>query len=802
MNRPVTSALLLLMATFTAAALPAAESLSRYTLSAAGLQLEVSAPRADILRIRAARGKLGEDASWAIAKEQRAANVPLKVSQSAGQVTVSTDALRLELDRRSMHLRVVDRAGKVLLEDAKGTALRFDDGASAGPAPTLRFAMPDDAHYFGLGDKSGPLDRRGQSFVLWNTDASEFSSTTDPLYKAIPFLLIARETGEAAGLLVDTTWRSSFDFGRRERDTLVIGAEGGAIDYYVMAGPAPKDIVRSYAWLTGTPPLPPLWALGFHQSRYSYLSATEAGAIADRMRAEHIPADALWLDIDYQQNNRPFTVNHATYPDMPGFVAKLAKQDMKLVLITDMHIAHLPGQGYAPYDSGLARGLFVRRPDGTPAVEEVWPGLSVFPDFTRPAAREWWGSLYADFVNAGVAGFWNDMNEPAIFKRRDKTLPPDSIHRIEEPGFVARDVRHAEAHNIYGMQNTRATFDGLLKLRPEERPFVLTRASYAGGHRYAATWTGDNSSTWEHLRFSVPQLVNLGLSGFSLAGADVGGFTGYAASPELLTRWFQVGAFTPLFRDHADKSKPPQEPWVDGEAHTAIRKRFVEERYRLLPYLYALAEENSRSGIPMMRPVFLEFPSLLTQPEALWYSQDQFMLGADLLVAPPPNGESPGRYSIRLPAGGWYDYWNGRRIEGVKLATTPKLEELPVFVRAGAILPRQPVVQSTAQRLQGALQLDVYVGPDCRGALYLDDGHSFAYRKGDFLRQAIRCEATGDSVTVQFQTREGRYVPWWSGIELRVHGLGSAPSRMSRDGQGLDGSYDAAQDQLRVTLPD
>lgn len=802
MNRRLTRVLLFVMAALGAPALQAATPATRFTLDQGGVQLEVSAPRPDIFRIRAARGKLGEDASWAVPKDKRDARTPLVVSEASARVTVATNVLRLELDRRSLHLRVLDKAGHILVEDAPGTALHFDAGATQGPAPTLRFTMPDDAHYYGLGDKAGPLDRRGQSFVLWNTDAGDFMSTTDPLYKSIPFLLVARETGEASGLLVDTPWRSSFDFGRRERDTLVIGAEAGAIDYYVMAGPTPKDIVRSYAWLTGTAPLPPQWALGFQQSRYSYMNATEAGAIADRLRAERIPADALYLDIDYQQGNRPFTVNRETFPDLPGFVAKLAKQDMKLVLITDLHIAHLPNQGYAPYDTGAAKGLFVRRPDGKPLVEEVWPGPSVFPDFTRPAARAWWGGLYADFVSAGVAGFWNDMNEPAIFKRRDKTMPPDTVHRIEEPGFIARDVKHAEVHNVYGMLNSQATYEGLLKLRPDERPFVLTRASYAGGQRFAATWTGDNSSTWDHLRLSVPQLVNLGLSGFSLAGADVGGFAGYAASPELLTRWFEVAAFTPMFRDHTAKEKPMQEAWVDGAAHTAIRKRYVEERYRLMPYLYALAEENSRSGIPMMRPVFLEFPSVLTQPETLWFSQDQFMLGPDLLVAPPPNGESPGSYFIRLPAGGWYDYWSGKRIEGVKLPAKPKLDELPVFVRAGTILPRQPLVQSTAQKPQGALQIDVFVGPDCNGSLYVDDGRSFAYRKGDYLRQELRCDVTPATTTLQFAAREGRYLPWWNGIELRVHGLGMQPGRIEKDGQGLDGRYDPAQDLLSISLPD
>src|SRR5690606_33200192 len=270
------------------------------------------------------------------------------------------------------------------------------------------------------------------------------------------------------------------------------------------------------------------------------------------------------------------------------------------------HVAHAPGEGYAPYDSGTAGDHFVRRRDGSRYVGTVWPGDSVFPDFTRAATRAWWGGLYRGFVDAGIAGFWNDMNEPALFGTPTKTMPPDVVHRIDTDGFPVRIASHAEIHNVYGMENTRATFEGLRALRPAERAFVMTRASYAGGQRYAATWTGDNSSTWSHLKLAVAQTLNLGLSGFGYTATDVGGFTG-GASPELMTRWFQLAAFMPLFRNHSATDAPRAEPWVDGERHTAIRRRFIEERYRLLPYIYALADENARTGAPLMRPLFYEY---------------------------------------------------------------------------------------------------------------------------------------------------------------------------------------------------
>ena len=336
---------------------------------------------------------------------------------------------------------------------------------------------------------------------------------------------------------------------------------------------------------------------------------------------------------------------------------------IRLVAITDLHIAYLPNQGYLPFDSGLAGHDFVRKADGNLYVAPVWPGPSVFPDFTRSATRAWWGGLYKNFIADGFAGFWNDMNEPAVFETPTKTMPLDNIHRIDSDDFHPRDASHAEIHNVYGMENTRGTFEGMERLRPGIRPFVMTRASYSGGQRYAVTWTGDNSSTYDHLRLCVEQLSNLGLSGFAYSGCDVGGFIG-GASPELLTRWYEIAAFTPLFRNHSANDAPRAEPWVDGPQHLAIRRRFIEERYRLMPYLLALADQSSRTGDPLMRPLFYDYP------DALKLSCDAaltFTVGRDLVVASPARPESPQPQSICLPSGGWYDYWTGALVSEHKL---------------------------------------------------------------------------------------------------------------------------------------
>ena len=727
----------------------------------------------DILRVRAVMATdLPEDASWAVPEAMRGRSVNVSVKSDTDVASFQTKSLSVRIERSPLRLIVSDLAGHVISADAPTGAVD-----AVGSAFTLRKVLPQTEHFFGLGDKTGPLDRRGQDFTLWNTDAYHFQESTDPLYKSIPFFIAAGGPGGSYGILLDNTWRSWFDFGKRDPQTLAFGSAAGPIDYYLIYGPSVHHVVERYTDLTGKPPLTPVWALGFQQSRYSYMSAAEVHRIADRLRAERIPADVIWLDIDCQDRNRPFTTNPTTFPDLTALARGLGQQGLRLVAITDLHIAAAPDQGYVPYDSGVAGDHFLMRPDGSLYIGRVWPGPSVFPDFTRRDTRAWWGRLYRDFVAAGIAGFWNDMNEPSVFDTPIKTLPLDTQHRIAEPGFRPRSATHSEIHNVYGMLNSRATYEGLSLLQPNERPFVMTRASYAGGQRYAATWTGDNSSTWNHLKLSIPMLLNLGMSGFAYSGADVGGFIG-APSPELMTRWIEIAAFMPIFRAHSEKGTPAKEPWMDGPQHTRIRRQFIEQRYRLMPYFYALADENARTGAPLMRPLFYEFPDVLDSP---CERPTAFMLGDRMLIAPPPDLESPQPYKVCLPAGRWYDYWTGAPVDAQSVSptvgaplsqaitVTPALDRLPVFVRAGAILPTQPLVQSTSQTPQGPLSLDVYPGDECRGTIYADDGHSMAYTQQGYLRQNVRCVESDAGIDLEFDAPQGRFQPWWHQVLIRVH---------------------------------
>lgn len=734
-------------------------------VESSGRTINVSAITADIVRIRIAGAEAPDrDESWAVAKTIRQSTTQVEISGT----TLSTANLVAHVDPASLALTITDRSGKTVVSDAANAITR------SGSQFTLNKKLSLGEKIFGMGDKTGTLDRRSRTFTNWNTDFYGFKASDDPIYKSIPFYISTGGEGGAYGIFLDNPFRSWFDFGQRKDDVISFGAEDGAIDYYVIAGPTVADVVRRYTGLTGKAPLPPRWALGYQQSRWSYLSEQEVRELADRLRKERVPTDVIWLDIDFQDRNRPFTIDRKTFPTFEKMVKDLDTQGIKTVAITDLHIAAAPNQSYTPYDDGIAKDHFLKNADGSLYVGPVWPGPSVFPDFTRKHTRMWWGGLFKDLTNAGVAGIWNDMNEPAIFESPTKTMPLTVQHRIEDDGFVTRTTSHREVHNVYGMENSRATYDGLRALKPDERAFVMTRASYAGGQRYAATWTGDNSSTWDHLKLSVAQTLNLGLSGFSWAGADVGGFTG-GPSPELLTRWFQFATFAPIFRDHSQKDVPRAEPWVHGEEHLAIRRKFVEERYRLMPYIYSVAETNSRTGDPIMRPIFYNYPDVLSVD---CDTSMQFTLGAKLLVAGSPKPESPVAYKGCLPAGGWYDYWTGKatkgslspngKIEMVDLE--PKIETLPVFVRAGTILAKQPLVQSLSERPNGSLELHVYPGKDCNGEIYDDDGHSMGFARGEYLRQQVSCSIGEHGlVGLNLSPRDGKFAPWWKTIRLVLH---------------------------------
>jgi len=439
------------------------------------------------------------------------------------------------------------------------------------------------------------------------------------------------------------------------------------------------------------------------------------------------------------------------------------QQGLHLVTILDGHPPAL--KGYAPYDSGIAGNDFLKNPDGTVYEGPVWPSNapknpapSVFPDFSRPATREWWGSLYKSLLDDGVAGIWNDMNEPSVFNRPGGTMPLDLI--FDNDGQPAT---HREIHNAFGQLMSRSTFEGLSRLRPDDRAFVLTRSTYAGGQRYAALWTGDATADWSSLRQSVSMLLGLGLSGFSYVGSDIGGFV-RMPSAELCTRWLQVGVFNPFMRMHTELATPDKEPWSFGWQFEKVNKRAIELRYELLPYIYNVIQQASATGIPAMRPLFLEYPNV----EYTARIEDEFLFGSDLLVAPVLWEEAQNR-NVYLPPGDWFDYWTGKKYTGNTTIQIPvTIDSIPMYVRAGGFIARQPVVQNTGEMPGNALEVLIAPTSESRSSLYEDDGHSLKYKTGDFMKRQFHQVREAGSTVVEISAPEGSFRPAKRNLVLQL----------------------------------
>lgn len=609
----------------------------------------------------------------------------------------------------------------------------------------VRIGSEPGTSFYGTGEVSGPLLRNGRRNIGWNTDAFGYNLSTPSLYQTHPWVLAVRADGSSFGVLVDSTWRCDLDLrATNGPNTFSISTEGPAAPVYIVEGPTPKDVLRALARLTGTIDMPPLWALGYHQCRYSYTPDERAREIARGFRSRDIPCDVLWFDIDYMRGYRVFTFDPATFPDPSGLNAELESSGFRTVWMIDPGIKAEPG--YDIYDSGTAGDHWVKRADGSVYQGAVWPGMCVFPDYTRPETRAWWAELYKPFMATGIDGVWNDMNEPAVFATPTKTMPEDNLHRA---GGGLPPGPHAQYHNVYGLLMAKATLEGVRAALPDRRPFVLTRASFLGGHRYAATWTGDNTSSWYHLEDSVPMILNLGLSGQPFSGPDIGGFVGNGpgdakAKGELFARWMGVGSLLPFARGHTAKGNMDKEPWAFGPEVERVCRLALQRRYRLIPFLYTLFREAATDGIPVARPVFF---ADLSDP-ALRAEDDAFLLGDDLLVVPsltPHHDRVP-----VLPRGTW------RPIELVGEGTSTR--DLPrLLQRAGSIIPLGPVEEHTGEKPLDPLTLSVCLDDTgfASGTLYEDAGEGYGYRTGEYLLTRYEARAENGIVTVTVASTEG-----------------------------------------------
>lgn len=575
--------------------------------------------------------------------------------------------------------------------------------------------MDGDEKFYGLGDKTGFLNKRDYEFENWNSDIPQaHTEGFKALYKSIPFLITLKDAG-VYGIFFDNTFRSSVNLGKESQSYYFYGADGGNLDYYFIAGADMPQVVEGYTYLTGTTPLPQFWTLGYHQSRWGYDSAECMRDVAKHMRDLQIPCDTIHFDIDYMDGYRVFTWDEEDYGEPGAIVKELKENGFKTVCIIDPGVKLDPG--YTKYDEGIANDYFAKTPEGEVYVNAVWPGDAVYPDFGNPKVRAWWADNQKYLMDLGIAGVWNDMNEPASFKGE---LPKDVVFTDED-----RPCTHAEMHNIYGHLMSKATYEGVKKYSGK-RPFVITRACYAGSQKYTTVWTGDNQSLWAHIQMAIPQLCNLGMSGIAFAGTDVGGF-GFDCTPELMTRWVQVGAFSPLFRNHSCNGTQYQEPWQYGEETVRIYRKFVELRYRLLPYFYDLFHECEKTGLPVMRPLVLHYE----HDKNTWNLNDEFLIGENLLVAPVVEQGAVKRM-VYLPEGIWYDFHTGEKYEGGKyyLVDAP-LDTCPVFAKAGSMIPTYEVQQYTDEKPYDRLNVLVFPG-EGEYTHYQDNGTDFAYRDGAY----------------------------------------------------------------------
>ncbi|MEW2497424.1 glycoside hydrolase family 31 protein [Streptomyces nodosus] len=658
----------------------------------------------------------------------------------------------------------VSQHGAIEVRTPGGVPLRRDlpprwwEPASGGGARWMqRSEVAPDARFFGLGGRAAGPRLRDGTYRLWNTDPGRaFGPGDDPLYITMPVQLVVADAGTHL-VFHDTSWDGTVTVregeegagsGHDRPGACEVRMDGGPLRCWVVVG-APARVLRVWTSLTGAPALPPAWALGHHHARWGFGSEQEVRRIVAGYQERDLPLDAVHLDIDHYDGHRVFTVDRDRFPKLPVLAEELRRDGIRLVSIVDPAVKAEPGNPV--HDGGSAVDAFVRDASGRVVEGVVWPGEAVYPDFTQPGVRAWWGGLYRERLEQGFAGFWHDMNEPVSFTAfGEKTLPRSSRHALE-----GRGGDHREAHNVYALCMARAAYEGLCDLVPEQRPFLFSRSGWAGMQRYGGTWSGDVATGWPGLRASLSLVLGLGLCGVPYSGPDVGGFDG-SPSPELYLRWFQLASYLPLFRTHSSVRAGRREPWEFGAEVLGHARTALAERRRLLPYFVTLAHLAHRTGAPYVRPLWWGDPG----DRALRDCEDAFLLGDGLLVAPVLE---PGvrRRSVPLPRGRWYDTATGESYQGPgSVVVDAPLGRIPVLARAGAILP--------VRGADGGLSLEAWApvrGRTGSGLVVPDAGDG--WEEPEIERYGSRWKS-GRRVVVRRDGKDGRSEP---GRPVLVRGL-------------------------------
>ena len=721
--------------------------------------LKVTVLRDSLVRFRyTTKGYFSNDFSYAIDKTQSHGYNILEVTEEKEHYRIKTSKVYVIVQKHDLRVGIYDLNDDAILEDEIGFHWEeyYEFG---GNIVKMSKTSQEGECFYGLGDKATHLNLKGKRLENFATDQYAFQKDQEPLYKVVPFY-IGLHHNKAYGIFFDNTFKSYFDFSNERKNVTSFWADGGEMNYYFVYGPKMSDVVTTYTHLTGKPEMPPLWTLGYHQCKWSYFPENKVREIASKFRELQIPCDAIYLDIDYMEGFRCFTWSKEYFPDPKKMVADLADDGFKTVVIIDPGIKI--DKEYWVYKEALEKDYFCKRADGPYMKGKVWPGECNFPDYTNPEVREWWAGLFKELISEiGVKGVWNDMNEPAVMEVPGKTFPMDVRH-----DYDGNPCSHRKAHNIYGTQMARATYEGVKRFAYPKRPFIITRSAYSGAQRYTSSWTGDNVATWEHLWIANIQMQRMSISGMGFTGSDIGGFA-EQPSAELYARWIQLGVFHPFCRTHSSGHHGEQEPWSFGTEVVKITKKFVEIRYQLLPYLYTMFWQYVNEGIPMLKPlVYFDQEDLQTH-----YRTDEFIYGNQILVCPILEPNAQGR-RMYLPKGNWYNFWTNEFVKGQReLWVATDYDQIPIFIKEGAIIPKYPIQQYVGQLESPDLSLDVYYKLGKEKSLVYEDAHDgYDYNKGRYSYKTFSLTGKEKELIIQ-QHKEGTFETQYQTVKIHFNGL-------------------------------
>lgn len=723
-------------------------------IQAANAKLQITAFSPEIIRVRMTKDNFLDDFSYAVIMQPKGI---FEITDSGSELWLKTASIKVKVTKDPLRVSFYNLEGEIINQDYSEVGYNW-----IGDEITLTKQLFSDERFIGLGEKTGSLDRRGNSYTHWNSDVPAYSLNQDPLYATIPFYIGLHSKKQVYGIFLDNSYKSNINFGASTNDEFSsLSVSNGELNYYFISSVNVAGIVDNYTQLTGRSSLPPYWSLGYQQSRWTYYPEKDVYQVANTFREKSIPCDVIYLDINYMDNYKIFTFSPKDFPNPAKMVSTLRDSGFHVACIIDPGIK--VEKGYSEYEDGKAKGMFVKYPNGKDYTGEVWPGDSHFPDFTNPKTRKWWGSKFSFYTNIGIDGFWNDMNEPSAWGQ--------SIPDMLEFDFDGHRTTTKEAHNVYGMQMARSTFDGTRELMKGKRPLNITRATYSGGQRYSTIWTGDNFASDEHMLLGSRLVNSLGLCGFPYAGPDIGGFLG-VPSRELVTRWLSLAVFTPFMRNHTDQSNPSREPWVYGKEWENIQRGLIEQRYKLLPYIYSAFNEASETGMPVSRTLAIDY-TFDNNVYKVEY-ENEFLFGNNLLVCPVSSKISVAK--VYLPKGNWYKLSSDSMFQGgASYLVESPLNELPVFVKSGAFIPQQNLIQYTGQKTDGILYLHFYKGTENSSFNYYeDDGDTYNFEKEGFYKRRFEFDASNNIIILK--AKEGSYSTRNKTLKLILHGFGKTES--------------------------